>query len=522
VDIPLYINVPSLELVYPLSGAKCLYQLHSLYNQAPKKVILYEKQYNKASKSVHWTAKRYASASGHREEKMKIIIIGDGKVGFSLAENLSKENHEITIIDKNMDTLKKTIEFLDVMCICGNGVSTSILIEAGVNTADLLIAATSLDEMNMVCCLTAKKLGVKHTVARIRDTQYADELSQLTTDLGLDMVINPERALASEISRMLQFPPAIDVETFARGRVEMIEIKVTGSMDIVNMAIKNIAKKYFQSILIAAILRNTQAIIPNGDVIIHEGDSIYIVGVPARIFDFCKKLGLHMNKIKSCMIMGGGRVSYYLAKYLDEIGMKVKIIEINRQRCEELGAGLPSALIIHGDGSDDMLLKSERISDMDAFISVTGHDEDNLMSALLAKQAGVHKVIAKISRLSYSKIIRNMGVDNLVDPKSTITNDIIRFVRGLKNATGNHVKTLYQIVDGQVEALEFFVGSNAKIVDIPLKRLELKPGVLIAAITRGENDTIIPHGNDKIQAGDNVIVVTRNKTFYDLNDIIAD
>ncbi|MDR1558383.1 MAG: Trk system potassium transporter TrkA [Clostridiales bacterium] len=450
---------------------------------------------------------------------MKIIIVGDGKVGYSLADSLSADGNEVTIIDRNMDTLKKTVENLDVMCICGNGVSTSILIESGVKEADLLIAVTNSDEMNMVCCLTAKKLGARHIIARIRDMQYADELNQLTTDLGLDMVINPERAVAREIARILEFPPALKIETFARGRVDMVDIEVSGRVEIIDMPLKQVSRRYAHDILIGAVLREGRAIIPNGEFIIREGDRIYIVGRLARLNDFCRKIGIFIPKVKNAMLIGGGRVAYYLGKYLEDIGIGYRIIERDHNHCATLAAELPSAIIIHGDGSDDSLLKSENIGEMTAFVTVTGHDEDNLMSALLAKQFGVPKVIAKISRLTYSSIMEKLGIDNIVNPKQITADTIAQYVRGLENAMGDPVKTLYRIVEGQAEALEFIANSGSRLLNIPLKRMVLKPGVLIGVITHG-NNIIIPHGNDKIQAGDSVILITTGHRFTDLNDIL--
>ncbi len=451
---------------------------------------------------------------------MKIIIIGDGKVGFSLAENLSKENNDVTIIDKNPEALKKASEYLDVMTIKGNGVSTNILMEAGVKEADLLIAATTSDEMNMVCCLTAKKLGAEHTIARIRDLEYANELSLLKRELGLDMVINPEQAAASEIARILSFPTAVNMELFAKGRVELVEIKVTEEVSIIGMQLKNISSRISSNILIGAVLRDDKIIIPNGDFEIRENDTIYIVGRPTHVLEFCKKIGKYTQKVKNVMIVGGGRIAYYLAKYLEEAAMKVKIIEIDRERCVQLSELLPNTLIIYGDASDDTVLQSENLSDMGAFVSVTGRDEDNLMSALLAKQAGVPKVVAKINRMNYTSVIKNMGIDSVISPRLITTNHIIRYVRGLKNAMGIPVETLYKIIGDRVEALEFTVTKNARFLTIPLKKLTLKKGVLIAAIVR-KNEIIIPHGNDYIKLGDSVIVITKDNKIEDLNDIIA-
>jgi trk system potassium uptake protein TrkA len=450
---------------------------------------------------------------------LRIIIVGDGKVGYSLAENLAKDNHEVTIIDKTLEKLNKTVETLDVRCICGNGVSTSILADAGVKEADLLIAVTSSDEMNMICCLTAKKLGAAHVVARIRDTQYANEWTQLTEVLGLDMVINPESAVAREIARMIQFPPAVNIESFARGRVDMVEIKISAGMEICGMPLKNISKKYAHSILIGAVLRGTKAVIPNGDFILRDGDLIYVVGQLSRVYDFCKKIGIYIPKIKNAILIGGSRIAAYLGRYLNEMGIGVKIIELSHERCEELDSELPSVLVINGDGTDESLLRSEHISEAQAFIAITGHDEDNLMAALMAKEMGVPKVVAKISRLNYSNIITKLGIDNIVNPKLITANSIARFVRGLRNAIGNPVHTLYRIVEGQAEVVEFKASETTKIANIPLKRLTLKQGVLIAAITRA-NEIIVPHGNDKIMPGDRVIIITTDRILSDLDEAL--
>ncbi len=451
---------------------------------------------------------------------MKIIIIGDGKVGYSLAENLSKEDNDVTIIDKNPEALRRASEYLDVMCIKGNGLSTSILLEAGVKEADLLIAATTSDEMNMVCCLTAKKLGALHTIARIRDPEYANELSLLKADLGLDLVINPEQAVAGEISRLVKFPPALNVDTFAKGRVEMVEIKVCSDISIINMSLQEISKKYSSSILIGGVLREDDIIIPNGDFVIKENDVIYLLGRPARVFHFCRQIGMHVQKIKSVMITGGGRIAYYLTKYLDEMDIKIKIIEMNRDRCIELTELLPNALIIHGDGTDESVLRSENLSDMGAFISLTGRDEENLISASLAKQYGVHKVVAKINRMNYSSVVKNMGIDNMVSPKVITTNYILRYVRGMQNAMGNTVETLYRIMGDRVEAIELTAGENTDFLDIPLKKLDIEKGILVAAIVR-KNEIIIPHGNDVIKLNDSVILIAKDKKLSDLNEILS-
>ena len=451
---------------------------------------------------------------------MKIIIIGDGKIGYSLAENLSKEDNDITIIDKNPEALKKAVEYLDVMCICGNGVSAKTLVEAGIKKTDLLIAATASDEMNMVCCLTGKKLGAQYTIARIRDPEYADELTLLKKELGLDMVINPERAAAREIARMLRLPQAMNIEVFAKGRVEMVEVRVIDSMPIVDMKLKDISTNISSSILIGAILRDGKAIIPKGDTTIKHNDTAYVVGQPANISEFLKRIGISNQKVKNVMIVGGGRIAYYLTNILEETDMRVKIIENDHSRCVVLSEILPKTLIIKGDGSDEIVLASENLSGMDAFVALTGRDEENFMSALLAKQAGVKKVVAKINRINYLSLIKSLGIDGVLNPNQITTNLILRYVRGLKNALGNTIETLYRIIDDQAEAIEFSATEATIFLDIPLRNLKMVTGVLLAAIVR-KNDIIIPHGNDMVKLGDSVILITNDKKFLDLNDIIV-
>ncbi|MDD3706146.1 MAG: Trk system potassium transporter TrkA [Clostridiaceae bacterium] len=445
---------------------------------------------------------------------MKIIIIGAGKVGYNLAENLSKNNHDVIIIDKNYDVLSKAEENLEVLCIKGSGVSANVLMEAGISTADLLIAVTNSDEVNMVCCLTGKKLGVKHTAARIRDHEYAHELLLLKEELGLDLIINPEQAAADEIANMLNFSSAINVENFAKGRVKMIEIKVTADMPMVGIRLKDIGIKFESSILIGVVIRNEEVIVPNGNFIINEDDSIYLIGQPSHLYNFCKMFGKVPQKIKNVMIVGGGRIAVYLSRILVEIGMKVKVIEIDREKCIQLSELIPEALIINGDGTDEELLRSENIDDMDAFIAMTGMDEENMMASLLAKQNGAKKVIAKVSRLNYMSIIKNLGIDNLISPKQITSNQILKYVRG------NSVESLYRIVEGQAEITELIAESGSRILNIKLKKLRLPKETIIATIVR-KNEVVIPHGNDIIKEGDRVIVISKNKNISSLDEVAA-
>lgn len=443
---------------------------------------------------------------------MKIVIIGSGKVGYNLAESLSKENNDIVIIDKSYQASRKAEENLDVMCIKGNGVSTSALLEAGVDKADLLIAVTSSDEINMVCCLTGKKLGAHRTVARIRDPEYAQELSLLKEELELDLVINPERAAADEIARSLNFSSAINVESFARGRVKMVEFKVTAGMPIVGKKLKDLTNSQSAPVLIGVAFRKGEVVIPGGSFAVQEDDILYVLGKPSSVYNFCKLSGKCPDRIKNIMILGGGRITYYLTKLLNDMDMKVKIIEIDKDRCLELSELLPNNLMINADGTDEEVLSSENISDMDVFIAATGIDEENLLASLMAKEHGVKKVIAKISRTGYVGLVKNLGIDNIISPKLITSNQILKYVRGDK------LESLVRIVEGQAEVLEFIAGETSKLVNIPLKDLSLAGEAIIATIIR-KKEVVIPRGTDVIKKGDRVVIITKNKNIADLDDL---
>lgn len=451
---------------------------------------------------------------------MNIIIVGDGKVGFTLAENLSQEDNNVTIVDTDPEALRKASEALDVMCVRGSGVSVKVLIEAGVKTADLLIAATSSDEMNMVCTLTAKILGSARTIARIRDPEYASELSLLKNELGLDMVINPEQSAALEMARLLQFPSAMNIESFARGRVELIEIKVLPQDEIAGMKLKKIQSRFHTPVLIGAVERDGQVYIPNGEFDIKENDTLYIVGRTANAYSFCKAIGKCIGRVRNVMIVGGGRIAYYLAQMAHDMHMKVKIVEMDYERCQELNDLLPKTLIIHGDGTSEDLLLSENMADMDAFVAMTGRDEDNLILSLMAKRAGVQKAIAKVTRMHYNDIVKSLGIDSIISPRVITANHIIQYVRGINNAEGNTVDALYKIVNGQAEFLEFNVQEDRWFLNKQLRKIEFIKGVLIAAIVRN-NEIIIPNGHDMIKLHDRVIIVSKSKALANLDDIVV-
>jgi trk system potassium uptake protein len=443
---------------------------------------------------------------------MKIIIIGAGKVGYNLAQNLSNENNDVIIIDKNPLALEKAEDNLDVMCIKGNGVSANILHEAGIAESDLLIAVTESDEVNMVCCLTGKKLGVNHAIARVRDPEYADELSLLKEQIGLDFVINPEYAAAEEIARTIGFSAALNVERFASGRVRMIELKVTSDMDIIGKTIRQIDKDTTSSVLIGVIVREDEVIVPDGNAVIKENDLIYVIGKASNVYRFCKVCGKHPQRIKNVMIVGGGRISFYLYKLLSDMGIKIKILEIDKDRCLELSDLLPNALIINSDGTEEEVLQAENINNMDCFIAATGIDEENLMSSLIAKRMGVKKIITKISRSNYINIVRDLGLETVISPKLITTNQILKYVRG------NALESLMRIVEGKVEILEFYVDGSSKLTDKPLKELGISNNTIIATIVR-KNEVVVPHGNDIIKNGDRIIVITMEKNISGLKEL---
>ena len=453
---------------------------------------------------------------------MKIVIAGSGKVGFTLAEHLSKEDHDVTIVDTDYEALKYASDTLDVMCIKGNGASSSVLAEAGVATADVFIAATGMDEINMVCGQVAKRLGSKYVIARIRNAEYTSDLASLKKDLGIDLTINPEYATAIEISRLLRFPSAANIETFCRGRVELVGFRLQADDFVVGRTLASLSHKLHDlDILFCAVERGSEAFIPNGSSQLLEGDMVYVIGEPIGISNFFKELGRYAPKIRDVFITGGGRISYYLASMLNKLGKRTKIVEANEERCRQLAEQLPRSLVIHGDGTDQELLEAEDLQANDAFVTLTGRDEYNLIIALYAMQQGVPKVVAKSNRQNYIGIARSIGLDSVVSPKLITANHILQAVRGLQNSKGSVMTYLYKIADNQAEAMEFVVDKSTRNLGVPLKDLKLKKGILIAVIVHN-NQIIIPEGSTKIEAGDTVIIVSRDSGILDIDDIYAD
>lgn len=451
---------------------------------------------------------------------MRIVIIGDGKVGFKLATQLSEEDYDIVLVDNNERKLKNAIDKLDIFCVSGDGASAEVQKEAGVPQADLVIACASTDEFNMLACLIARKLGAKHTIARVRNPIYYRQVDLLKEDLHLSMVVNPELIVAQEINRLLIFPDVSKIETFVKGKVELIELPLLQDNPLIGLSLKEMYIKYQIKLLVCAVERGDQVVIPDGDFVMQEGDRLHITATHKELERFFKLLKRKM-KIRKVLIAGGGKVSFYLAKQLLSLGMQVKIIEINEEKCEALCEMLPKATIIHGDATDHDLLLEEGIDEADAFIALTGMDEENIILSFFAKKQGVLKIIVKVNEDRRMKLISDdFGLNCVVSAKSVTADAIISYVRARHNSQGSaNVETMYRLIDGKVEALEFAIKSETNYTRIPLKDLKLKTGNLIACIARNRN-IIIPNGNDWIEEGDNVVVVTMENRIQDMQDIL--
>jgi len=451
---------------------------------------------------------------------MNIVIVGCGKVGYTIAEQLSLESHDITVIDPDAAAVEHIMSSLDVIGICGNGASYDIQKEAGVDKADLLIAATSLDEVNMICCLLARKLGALHTIARVRNTEYHRQLHLLKNELGLSMVINPEQATAKEIASLISFPFAISAGTFAKGRASVVELRVSPESHLVGCSLADIHQKFKVNILICAVERDGQVYIPGGRFVIEGGDKIHVSGDQKKIAQFIQHLDIAKFNIKNVMLVGGGRISHYLAQILLGMGLAVTIIEKNHARCEVLCEEFPDALIVCGDGTDKDLLLEEGLNETDAFVALTDMDEENMIVSMYAGRSGVRKVIAKVNRDNYLDLLPSIAVDSFVSPKEITAQRILQYVRALKNAEGSNVRTVHRIVHDEAEIIEFVAGKKTMHLGKPLKDISLLKNTIIGAIIRDHN-LIIPHGDDHIEEDDSVIVITTHKQFTDLNDIFA-
>lgn len=451
---------------------------------------------------------------------MEILIVGCGKVGSSLAQILSNEEHNITVIDKDEALINDLSNDCDVMGVVGNCLRTSVLRDANAERANIFISTTDSDEVNILSCLIAKKMGARHCVARVRNPEFSDQLVFMREELGISMMVNPDYNAANEISKMLRYPAAIKIESFARGRVDLAEIKISEGSVLEDVALYELTKKLKLDVLICAVVRDGEVFIPTGDFIIRAGDKIHMTASHSEMVKFFKSISesYREKRVKTAVLIGGGKISYHLAMQLVEMGIKVKILEIDEKRCEELSETLNKVDISCADGTNHDILEEERVYDADAVITLTGIDEENILLSLIAQKKGVSKVVTKINRMSLLEMSDHFGIDRIVSPKSITVNQILQYVRAKQNSHGSGVITMYRLVNDRLEALEFIVRTDEHFINIPLKDLKLKRNVLIASIVRG-NELIIPKGDTCLQLNDNVIVVTTEEGFDDLNEI---
>ena len=454
-----------------------------------------------------------------KENGLKIIIVGCGKVGANLVDQLSKEGHDITVIDKKAEKIQDITNIYDVMGLVGNGASYSTQMEAGIEETDLIIAVTDSDELNLLCCTVAKRVGKCAAIARVRTPDYSEETGYLREQLGLALIINPELEAAREVARILYLPTALEVNSFAHGQAELVKFKVPEGNLLNGLSLAYLGKNITNDILICAVERNGEVYMPNGDFVLHSGDVVSFVSERHIARDFLKQIGLATRQVKDTMIIGASKAAYYLAKELLNMGISVKIIEKEKENCESLSVKLPKAIIINGDGTDPDILKEEGIETVQSFIPLTGIDEENIMLTLYAKQVSKAKVVTKINRVNYKQVINNLDLGSHVYPKYITSEAIIAYVRAKKNSMGSNIETLYHMFDSRVEAIEFIVEENSKVSGVPIKDLKLKKDVLISFINHNGH-IIIPTGNDEIEDGDTVMIVTKNTGFTGIDDIV--
>lgn len=451
---------------------------------------------------------------------MHIIIVGLGKLGVTMTKQLVAEGHSITVVDTNSEKVTSTVDTYDVMGVCGNGATCESLETAGAAKAKLIIAATASDEMNILCCLIAKKMGTENTIARVRNPDYAAQMQFLRNELGINMIVNPEFETANEISRIIRFPSAANLDSFARGKIEIASVRIHSDNVLCDSPIYEFRKKSKAKVLVCAVQRNEDVFIPSGDFVIRCDDIISITGTRSELALFMKQTGVYKQRIKNVMIIGGGRIGYYLAKQLSDTGRNIKLIEQSNERCYHLTDVLPDVTVIHGDGTDQDILDEQGLERQDALVSLTGIDEENIIVSMYAESKGINKVITKVNRHSYS-ILNDIGLETVVSPQIVAGNLVTRYVRALHNSAGNsQIQTLHKLVNGKVEAVEFIVPEGAGYENIPFKDLQLLPNILIGCIIRN-GKTIFPGGYDVMMANDSVIVVTTGRIIEDLHDIFV-
>lgn len=451
---------------------------------------------------------------------MKIIIVGCGRVGYSLAEKLNADDNDVVVVDVSAEKVADTTAQFDVMGVVGNGATFSVLQEAGIGDADLLIAVTSSDELNLLCCMIAKKEGDCKTVARIKQPAYSQEAEYLQQRLDLAAVINPEYEAAKEIARVLRFPSAIRIEPFGQGRVELISIRLGAGNLLIGQSVREIMPKLRANVQFAAIERGDEAYIVHGDTVFEEKDVLTFVSTPKDASDFLAKIRRKGRSVKDAMIVGGGVITRYLCDMLSRAGISVKVVEKNYDLCEALASDYTKLTVINANPSDYTLLKEQGIETTDAFVALADLDEENILLSLFAKEWGVKKLVTKINRIDYDGVVAKLDLDTVVCPKNLTADIILRYVRSAKNAHGSNMQNFYNVVQDQIEAAEFIVKEGSVVVGKPISELDWKQGVLVASIVR-DNKVILPRGNDCILAGDSVILVTKDVALFDIEDALV-
>lgn len=453
---------------------------------------------------------------------MKILVVGCGKIGMSIISSLVKEGHDVVAIDGSRTVIEEVGNIYDVMCVCGNGADCETLDEAGVASAELVVSVTGSDEFNMLSCFIAARMGAKNTIARIRNPEYNDKsLGFMRQQLELSVSINPEWMAAKELFNILRLPAAANIESFSRGNLEMVEIPLKQqNSPLDGMSLIELRRKYNAKFLICAVQRGAECYIPDGNFVLKSGDKIGLTASQSELQKLLKMLGLVKKQAKSVIILGASRISYYLAKRLIAGGASVKIIDKDPERCKAFAGELPEAVVICGDGAEQELLLEEGIDSVDAFVALTGIDELNILISIFAQAQNVPKVIAKVNRGELAGMAKNLGLDTILSPQKIVTDVLSRYARALHNSLGSNVETLYTLMDGNVEALEFSVSPDFKGLKTPLKELSLKKGILVAGIIRGRR-AMIPSGDDVINAGDRVVVIASDRGMTDLSDILV-
>lgn len=453
---------------------------------------------------------------------MNIIIVGCGKVGSTIAKQLCNEGYDVTVIDNNPNKLRAVSDGMDAMAMVGDGTSYTTLKEAGIETADVLIAVTDSDEKNLLCCVIGKRTGNLAAIARVRNPVYSNERDFLQKGFGLAMLINPESAGAEEMGRIFRFPSAIDIETFAKGKIELLTVRIPEKSLMVGNPLTYIHQKLRTDVLVAVVRRKGQVIIPSGDFVIEAGDLVSVIAEHEQAHEFFRKIGIETHRVRDVMIIGGGKMTYYMAKNLAASGIGIKIIEKDLKRSEVLSELLPDAEIICGDGTDEDLLLEEGIEKVDGVAAVTGMDEQNIMLTLFARSQSENvKTVTKVGKLSFTKVIDSLDLGSVVNPKETTAEYIIQFVRSMRASMGSNVENLYKIANGEAEAIEFHVTEKTRAVSIPLVKLNTKKNILIGKIFRNGR-AFTPTGHDSIEVGDSVILVVLSKDkIRDLDDILA-